>query len=296
LSKMSEVTPDDILAERIYDTGILASILILITLLACAAYFYKNRPMIPFCTGLFICGLLPVSNIVPQLSIMNERYLYISSIAACLIIAYGFERAHNLIKTKAKKSKSGKVAFVLLILLFLFLSILYASATYSRNRAWQNKISLYVDTIGCSPTSVFMHLKLADAYQEKGMIYDAIQEYLISIKEDPGNPEAHNNLGTAYSSLGMHNLAIDEYKAAIEKHKEIMKTQGDLQSFYNEKSIVVYQFNLALIYIKKDMFTEAEELLQKAMEEHPSLPYIKEALFEIHSRTDIEKTSVEENR
>lgn len=81
--------------------------------------------------------LLPVSNLVPMMQYMAERFLYIPAIG--FLLALGTVGLHW-------RSRLTGPAAVLLILL-------WAGASFARAGAWRNQVSLFVDTDLSNPSS-----------------------------------------------------------------------------------------------------------------------------------------------
>lgn len=47
------------------------------------------------------------------------------------------------------------------------------------------------------------HNNLGDAYQKKGLLDKAIEQYEITLRSHPDDFDAHTNLGLAYKGKGM---------------------------------------------------------------------------------------------
>ncbi len=76
-----------ILAQSLFDIDIVVSIVIIVSLLILAWKIRKKFPLITFGIGWFFITLLPVSEIVPQGSMMNERFMYLPSFGFVLILS-----------------------------------------------------------------------------------------------------------------------------------------------------------------------------------------------------------------
>jgi len=194
---------------------------------------------------LFVLPLLPVLYI-PGLTqgIENafaERYLYLPSIGYSLLIAIGLSNLHRL----SARWRTASVS------LFIVVVTLYSIASASRASVWKDSYTLWSDAAAKSPQSGRPHVALGDAYRDRGLINDAIEEYRIALTLmpnemaagvyadlgmlyarqgfedngiaylktaltlDPKNAIAHNYLGVIYGELGRHQEAIEHLQAAL---------------------------------------------------------------------------------
>ncbi len=119
----------------------------------------------------------------------------------------------------------------------------------------------------------------------------------IIVLNDPLTPEEHINLGVAYENKGQIELAVEEYKKASKKlpaaflylgnlhfsigkpdeaeayYRKAIKEQPDLADAYN---------NLAwLYYTKKERLEDAEKLSLKSLELNPSNQNYMDTLHKI---------------
>ncbi len=120
----------------------------------------------------------------------------------------------------------------------------------------------------------------------------------IVILDDPLTPEEHINLGLAYENKGLIDNAIEEYKKASSKipiaylylgniymkkgdmdeaernYRVAIKRQSDIADAYN---------NLAwLYYLKKENLKEAQGLASRAVELEPDNETYKDTLYRIN--------------
>ena len=102
-----------------------------------------------------------VSNLVFQIgNLFNERFLYMSSIGFCLLVAY------LLVKAKDRFTLSMPVVIGLLSIVL----VLYSAKTISRNRVWVDSPTLFLTDVKTNPNSAKVQLaaggdlsKLAEA-------------------------------------------------------------------------------------------------------------------------------------
>ena len=198
-----------ILAQSLFDLHILFATAVIAVLFIIAIKSFNKYPIVSFCIGWFFIGLAPVLNIIPQGSILSEKYLYISSFGFCLLFSYGIHQIYNITHNKMKYVK------VVLILFFIITTIAYSMQTFSRNKDWKNELTLWSKTVEQSPNSALAHNNIGVVYQKQGNIDLAIDVYKQAIALNPNYAEAYNNLGLVYQSQGKTKLAVEAYQKAL---------------------------------------------------------------------------------
>src|SRR5262249_1956847 len=68
------------------DPAVIASAVLLIGICAAAILLARTQPRITCWIGLFFVGLLPVSQIIPQTTLMNDRYLYVPLVGGAPLV------------------------------------------------------------------------------------------------------------------------------------------------------------------------------------------------------------------
>ena len=99
---------------------------------------------------------------------------------------------------------------------------------------------------------------LANAYSNRGVIYDdlgqhlqAIEDYDDAIRLNPGYANAYYNRGNAYADLGQHLQAIEDYDDAIRLNPELVlayinrgNAHNNLGQPQREKTSARYRYDL----------------------------------------------------
>jgi len=107
-----------------------------------------KSPIVSWSIWLYLMPLSVVSNLFFSIgTFMNERFIFMSSIGFCVLLAWGLT---YLIPTFLKRSKISQS--VLLISLIGILS-LYSFKTISRNNAWKNDYVLFTTDVKVSSNS-----------------------------------------------------------------------------------------------------------------------------------------------
>ena len=125
---------DKILSQSIWDLNILGGLGVLGGLVGLGIKLRKKYPLITFAIFWFFICLLPVSEIIPQGSMLNERFLYLPSfgVILSLVICSWF------IVNKLKKH-----AYLLLASCLVLLASFYFYQTFNRNKDWHDNVSLW---------------------------------------------------------------------------------------------------------------------------------------------------------
>jgi tetratricopeptide (TPR) repeat protein len=212
-----------------------------------------------------VLSFLPVSNIIPIPSAaVADRYLYIPLLGACVAAGYLISRVYS--KKRA-----------LAVSLFLICIVTSAVLAHTRNNVWKSSLSLWEDTVKKSPESHLAHYNLGVAYETRGLIDRAVQQFERTIKLNPGYVRAYNNLGVVYQKQGFTSRAIEQFETAVRLKPDLIKTQYNLGVLYQfggntDKALQHYRivtgldpghvrahYNLGVAYQSKGVLSEAAE-------------------------------------
>ena len=119
------------------DPKVIFSGLLYLFLIAAGIQGLIKRNLIGFSILFFGITLSIASNLFFPIGVfMNERFVYVSSLGFCLILAYGL---HHWLPQFVQHQKKLKNTFSLLLGLIL---LLYSGKTIHRNTAWKNNLTL----------------------------------------------------------------------------------------------------------------------------------------------------------
>ncbi len=211
---------------------VILAILLLLFLGLIFFYYRKKHPLISFSVIFFFLTLLPVLNIVPTLSFLAERFLYIPSLSLILILVY---IAHN---ADFKKFKTP--IFVSSTLIILLMGIL----TIIRNNDWKDNDSLFLSADDRPGTVTYVNI--ANMYAKKQQ-YDIAEKYYrkaLDLKDE--TVLANNNLAKVLIVEGK----LDSAYYYVNKAK-------NLDSLSPEP-----RFTLAQLYISKNLIPDAVDELE----------------------------------
>jgi hypothetical protein len=169
-------------------------LLLLSAAVAAGLLSWRRSPLVAFGLGWVFIQLIPTS-LIPRNDLLSERNLYLPSIGLLLaIVALGSSLIRYLVtilpRPRLVQFGSMSVATALVILLCLF--------TFQRNQLYQNRVSLWSDTVRKSPNKARPHNNLGYAYALQGDWDRAIEEFRTAARLDPDFMLAQQNLRDAY--------------------------------------------------------------------------------------------------
>lgn len=160
----------------------------------------KQNRLSSFCI-LWYFGNLVIESSVVGLEIIFEHRLYLPSMMICLLLVVLCYRYIGV----------NRFTTVFLCLLIVVFSVW----TYTRNKTWNNEITLLTDCIVKSPNKFRPHYNLGIALAEKGMTHEAVNHYQTALRIDPGKASLHTNLGLELFLQGKRDQAINHYREAL---------------------------------------------------------------------------------
>lgn len=194
-------------------------------------FLYRRFKEIFFGFWWFTITLFPVYNLVPIFNPFAERYLYIPAIGFCLvvpIILYG------IFSSAITRAVAVNLATLLVVLVIIGV---YSTTTIARNRDWKDGFTLWSKTVTQSPDSGIAHGSLGRAYQEQGLLKEAIVEFETAVKLMPNHYKAYYNLGVVYDRKGKINKAVDNYKKSIRIYSGFANAHFNLANIYHKRGL-----------------------------------------------------------
>ena len=163
-----------------------------------------TRPLVVFGALFFLLHLLLVLKIIPLgAEWMADRYLYLPSIGAFLIVADLCGRAPRAIRPYALTAIAAAVAVL-------------SVAAHQRNGAWKDDLTFYGDIIANYPTASIAYSNRAAArLREASDVDGAVADCENASRLDPGYADAHFNCATAKMMLHRPEDARRDADAAI---------------------------------------------------------------------------------
>lgn len=113
-----------------------------------------------FWYALFFLGLAPVSQIVPLLTIINDRYLYFPMLGVAGMGAW--------VSGELRLRLTDSTVRSVVVVFTLFLVIVLSVTSHLRGRVWKDAISLFIDTVPKVENRRQQWFMLADGYRNAG--------------------------------------------------------------------------------------------------------------------------------
>jgi tetratricopeptide (TPR) repeat protein len=266
------------LASDLESTAVLLDWLapvVVVAVLVLSILALRRAPTLAFAGLFFFATILPVSWLLAVGDMVPERFLYIPSLAICLVVAW-------LVASLWQQRRAWGVALALLI------SLLWVVLTFNRNADWRNNLTLWSRTVAASPQSTLAHNSLGLEFLNRGQYEKAIAEFDQVLKIDQENQNAYINLGAAYATQEQYQEAAEALQKAIELVPEralphfhlgiIFERLGD-----TEQAIVAYQnaldldpylvsayYNLGLAYHSLERWAEAIFVFERLLDIEPN--------------------------
>ena len=231
------------------------AIIIIIGMLGFALFTAKKYRLYSFCILWFLGNLAIESSTIP-LEIIYEHRTYLPSMMAIFLIIIFF---HQGFKNK-----------YIFIACLVSLSLFYSFGTYSRNKVWQDGLTLWTDCQKKAPNKPRVNqnfggelLNANRAEEAIGALQKALYLYTEKVKFQKNiNPRKTSdylsNLANAYRANEDYNMAIFYYNKA-------------LNEYYSSARI---HYPLGLCYAKNGRLEEAIYHYNEALKLAPYSPYL----------------------
>ena len=221
------------------DGAVVSAALVLAVVGAGGLVLFRKERRLFFWYALFWVGLLPVSQIIPIVTLMNDRYLYFPLLgAAPLITGVAF-----LLVNKVRQERRQMVT-VLLCLLIASLPVL----SWSQTRVWNNSLTLWSDATRNEPRSLLAWLHFGAALESSGKTSEAYAAYLRAVALKPKTINQGDLLyyADALGCLGSLTLrsnpteAINWFTQSLAAHplnRNALKGMGILYTMMNQPEV-----------------------------------------------------------
>ncbi len=178
------------------DLAFAGSLALLAAGLAIAVLLYRRDRRLLFWYAAFFIGLVPVLQIVPLPTLMNDRYLYFPMLGVAGLAAGLTDRA--LRAASPRRRAAWLAPWALLAPL--------AAASAVRTGAWRDDLTLWRDVAAKSPGSPLALVGLGMSLLDAGREDEALQALLRAVALDPGHRVALNDVGALYDQRGLPEL------------------------------------------------------------------------------------------
>ncbi len=226
------------------DEGVVAASALCVFLIVIAILLYRRRQDLFFWFLLFFIGLIPVSQVVPLVTIMNDRYLYFPMLGIAVFVATMAFRGRAWSSLWA--SKDGIAVFAVSLIVVGAFTIV----TSQRIGVWQNSATLWGDAVKKAPDVALTHDGYGEGLVAIGRVDEAMEQFKIALSMTPdsalkdlntGQRDAYantlNNLGITYGIKGRTDDAIEMFRAAIRLSPGLSKAYFNLGNALMHKGL-----------------------------------------------------------
>ncbi len=239
------------------DATVAGSMLFAVLLIVLGFYLYRRRRELFFWYALFFVGLLPVSQIVSIVTLMNDRYLYFPMLGAAA--SYGLLALPSAYHASNFRTRSTAIVLILLMMPLPWLS-------WQRTSVWSNDTSLWTDATRKTPGSPLAWNGLGMSYVGAGRPDEAAAAFLKALSIDPDYQLALNNIGALYNTTGK----ISEARPFLLKVTELFPEH------------VNGLVNLGINYFLSHEYENAEQTLKRALAMQPHSPQVLAHLGDVY--------------
>lgn len=199
-------------------------------------YYFRKSRYVLFGLLFFLINYLPISNIIPVLNLVSDRYLFFPSIALFFIIYPLYKR------------------FRLSRYIFTVYTVFLIIVTMSLIPKYRSEQVLWSYVIEKNPMSAVGHNNIALHYLSNNNMSSAQRHLERAYSIDSTYAESAVNLAVVYARLGRTGRAIDMLEGIVREQD------------YHIKAL----YNLSLLYVRTGQFAEAEKTLKRIIEVSPS--------------------------
>ena len=225
-----------------------------IVLLGIVWFLYRSDRNARFWGLCFIVFLAPVLQIIPNLTWVAERYLYIPVIGAFVLLSRLFFLVWDRLQ-QAWLRWSWEFAMVAVLLIFLW-------HTENHLPVFRNDLTLWEATARTCPTSAQCHAGLGQTLLKNNQIERGVKELIRAVEIRP-TPPYLGMLGDVYTvRLGDYRQEIIAYKMALEQEGPPSVKEEELYA------------KLARAYLLAGELEEAGIAIQAGSKINPDNPFL----------------------
>jgi Flp pilus assembly protein TadD len=164
-----------------------------------AVVLYRRRSTLAFWIALFFVGLAPVSQIVPLVTLMNDRYLYFPMLGAAVVMATLLVVVYERIPKPTRVGVVGVAGGLVVV---------FAVLAFQRAQVWHDSVTLWSDAYRKNPPTAQTAYFLGQAYRNAGDTGQAITYYRQAMALSPSQPVPVGELAMLYLQAGQPEAAL----------------------------------------------------------------------------------------
>ncbi len=292
--------PTDLtLYHTMYVIPALLNWMILIVFLSSITWFWFKDKNIFFGLAFIFAASAPSMAPVKVSWLVAERYVFMGSLGAALVLAIYLEKLWRKQKTVSLLTLGAIV-------------LIYSYRIFIRNIDWQTNHNLWVNTCQVSPNSHNAWNNIGDDYDKLAALETTdegkLRQYLNSIKGfaesyavKPNYADAYHNQANIFYRIGRLDLARNAYEAAVSYNPGLFETymtliqldiaENNISELLRHAEIVqqIKPNDLDVVYIsaiaysKAGRIAEAKELSEILYREFPNITEIKDLYTSLQS-------------
>jgi Flp pilus assembly protein TadD len=239
------------------DAAVLSSGLVLVLLAVLGWVLYRRKRAFSFWFALFFIGFLPVSQIVPLVTLMNDRYMYFPMLGAAAFFSATALAVIDRLSGYWRILAAGALWLLLLLLPW---------RSWERLAVWRNDVTLWTDTVAKEPDSEDAWYNLGKSYYDAGQKDSALAAYSRALVINPAAKDVLNNIGGIYMEKGEILTARPFLVEAVTYDPE----------YFNGL------LNLGTNYFLSGEFQNAEMTFQKALALRPRSARVLSSLGDVY--------------
>jgi hypothetical protein len=221
------------------DGEVIGSLALVAALGAAGVYLWRASPRLFCWWALALAGLLPVAQLAPQVTLMNDRYLYLPMVGAAALAGEGVAAALAAVGGRWRVAVAAVAAAGALAL---------GLAARARVPVWRSDLALWSDAVEKTPRSPYAWFNLGRSREAAGDADGALAAYLRATALDDRDGDAAVNAGAEYLRRGERDAAAPH----VERGARLLPRSA------------VAQFNLALLRFLQGRYAQAMEALEAA--------------------------------
>ena len=274
----------------------LSLIVAVVVLIAVSAAAWRARgpyPYLLFGWLWFLGTLVPVIGLVQVGgAAMADRYTYFPSIGLFLALVLGLAECVRRFHLSRALTVVPSV-LALAVLLWL---------THVQVNYWRNDVALFSHALATTKDNVVLRLCLGLAYERNEQIPQAVAQYAMAVKLEPGRARTHSALANALARSEQPAAGLPEFEEALRLDPNNVSTHNNLGMLYvrldrlddamaeYSKSLELAPHNwrtpflMAQVAMRRGQDQEATALLQRALQEDPNNPFVLDLLGSLQTK------------
>jgi tetratricopeptide (TPR) repeat protein len=173
--------------------------------------WYRGWWQPAFLAAWFLIALAPSLMVIVRRSasaVLADRYLYVPSVASCLLLAWALVR---LAQSRRLNIKWPAVAIAVV-------SLIWAAQALPYEHVWTDNLAFWSDVAAKGPSDALPYRELATALIDRGRLDDAeraLQHAIVAKAGPEGRAMTYSNLGNLYRRQGRYDDALQAFQAGL---------------------------------------------------------------------------------